>query len=323
MFSKAILTTALISAVSAHQNFVQFWVNDVTPGLNGGIRMPPNNSPVTDLTSKDMACNVPGTNAATVKTIDANAGDSIKVQWTTTSHPGPITHFLLPVKDAATAAGAGDGWFKIDETDYVGGKWANELMMANNMSHEFKLPVNLPSGEYLLRSEMLALHAAQTLGGGQFYMGCAQLKVKGTGSSTCRPTISIPGAYKADDANIYIPNYYNGYDPTNYKAPGGPVASCGGAGGSAPTVPSSAPQPSSAAPTATASASATPPAAVKTPVASASPVASATPIASAAPAPSTGNGGSSDALPATFTVKTFIAWLESKSSKTRRHARAF
>ena len=150
MFSKAFLTTALISAVSAHQNWHQLWVNDVTPGYQAGIRMPPSNSPVTDVTSSDMACNVPSTNAATVETIEANAGDSIKVQWDQSGHPGPITHFLLPVDDAATATGVGAGWFKIDELDYVDGKWANEIMGANNMTREFKLPTGLASGQYLV-----------------------------------------------------------------------------------------------------------------------------------------------------------------------------
>jgi cellulase len=40
-------------------------------------------------------------------------------------------------------------------------------MSADNMKHTFTIPEGVASGEYLLRSEMLALHAAQTLGGGQ------------------------------------------------------------------------------------------------------------------------------------------------------------
>jgi hypothetical protein len=98
-----------------------------------------------------MACNVPSTNGQAVKTLDAAAGDSIKVQWDQSGHPGPITHYVLPVKDAATATGAGAGWVKIDEVDYVGGKWASEIMGAANMTHEFKLPAGLASGEYLVR----------------------------------------------------------------------------------------------------------------------------------------------------------------------------
>jgi len=172
---------------------------------------------------------------------------------------------------------------------------------------------------------MLALHSSQTLNGAQFYIGCAQLKIAGTGSASCGPTISLPGAYKADDANIYIPNYYNGFDATTYKAPGGPVATCGGSGAGAgnQTVPVASPVAE-----ASASASATP-AAVETPGASASPVASSVPTPAPSPSPSTGSDSDSDsgALPATFTMETFIAWLEGKASgsasKVRRHARSF
>ncbi|KAF2019872.1 carbohydrate-binding module family 1 protein [Aaosphaeria arxii CBS 175.79] len=251
MFSKSIIASSLIAAVSAHQNFHQFWVNGVSPGVDTGIRMPPSNSPVEDVTSDAMACNVGGNKVPSgVITVPANEGDTIKVKWDQSGHPGPITHFLFgPVDDASQATGVGAGWFKIDELDYVDGKWANEIMGANDMTHEFKLPTGLASGEYLLRSEMLGLHASQNLNGGQFYIGCAQLKITGTGSEgSCGPTISLPGAYKAEDPNIYIPNVYNGFDPTNYTAPGGPVATCGGSGSGKPVssavpvpVPSSSP----------------------------------------------------------------------------------
>lgn len=157
MFSKALLTTALISAVSAHQNWHQLWINGETPGFEVGIRMPPSNSPVEDVTSNNMACNVPSTSQGPVDTIEAVAGDTIKVKWDQSGHPGPITHFLLPVEDAATATGVGAGWFKIDEVAYVDGKWANEIMGANDMTHEFKLPEGLASGEYLVSLSPLPL----------------------------------------------------------------------------------------------------------------------------------------------------------------------
>ncbi|KAI1852276.1 hypothetical protein JX265_006325 [Neoarthrinium moseri] len=237
MFQK-LLGLSLVAAVSAHQNFHQFWVNDVSAGYQVGVRMPPSNSPVTDVTSNDMACNVDGSTVPSgVETVAASEGDKITVNWDISGHPGPITHFLFgPVDDASQATGIGAGWFKIDERDYVDGKWANEVMGANGGNYTFTLPTGLQSGEYLLRSEMLALHGAQTVGGAQFYMGCAQLKVTGTGSGSCTPSISIPGTYKAEDDNIYIPNVYNGFDPTTYTAPGGSVATCGGSGsGSSPS----------------------------------------------------------------------------------------
>ncbi|KAH9905788.1 glycoside hydrolase [Xylariomycetidae sp. FL2044] len=224
----SIAALSLVSAVSAHQNFHQFWVNDVSPGYQVGIRMPPSNNPVTDVTSNDIICNVDGTSGSGVETAAAAAGDTITVQWDQSSHPGPITHMLYgPVDDAAAATGVGAGWFKIDELDYVDGQWANEIMGADDMKHTFTLPADLATGEYLLRSEMLALHGSQTLDGAQFYIGCAQLSITGAGSTgACTPEISLPGAYGADDANIYIPNFYNGFDPTTYTAPGGDVATC-------------------------------------------------------------------------------------------------
>ncbi|KAF9698339.1 hypothetical protein EKO04_003361 [Ascochyta lentis] len=323
MFSKAIIATALISAVTAHQNFHQFWVNDETPGYQVGVRMPPSNSPVTDVKSDDMACNVGGSKVPSgVETVAAAEGDSIKVQWDSSGHLGPITHFLYgPVDDASQATGIGAGWFKIDELDQVDGKWANEVMQAANMTHEFKLPTGLASGEYLLRSEMLALHGAQTVGGAQFYIGCAQLKITGTGSKgACGPTISLPGAYNAEDKNIYIPNVYNGFDASTYTAPGGPVASCGaGSGGSAPVASSPSNGTAPASPTAPASAAlssaaATTSAAAETPAissAAATSVAAETPAASpTASAPAS----SGSALPEEFTLETFIAWLKQQAA---------
>lgn len=152
MLSKTLLASTLVAAASAHQNFHQLWINDETPGYQVGIRMPPSNSPVTDVTSNDIACNVDGSKVPSgVETVAANEGDTVKVQWDSSTHPGPITHMLFgPVEDASQATGIGS-WVKIDELDYVNGTWANEIMMAVNMTREFKLPTGLKSGEYLVR----------------------------------------------------------------------------------------------------------------------------------------------------------------------------
>ncbi|KAH8684335.1 glycosyl hydrolase family 61-domain-containing protein [Tricladium varicosporioides] len=237
MFSKAATFATLLSTVTAHQNFHQFWVNDISPGYQVAIRMPPSNSPVTDVTSDDISCNVNGNVVpTTVGTATANEGDTIKVQWDSSSHPGPITHMLFgPVGNASTATGIGS-WVKIDEFDSENGTWANAIMEAQNMTYSFNLPTGLASGDYLLRSEMLALHGSQTLGGGQFYIGCAQLTITGTGGGSCSPSIQLPGAYNENDTDIYIPNFYNGFDISTYTAPGGPVATCGTGSGSGSSV---------------------------------------------------------------------------------------
>jgi cellulase len=173
---------------------------------------------------------------------------------------------------------------------------------------------------------MVGLHNSQQVGGAEFFMGCAQLKVTGSGSGKCGPSIEIPGTYDPNDPSIYIPNYYNGFKTSgisSYKAPGGAVASCGGSdSGSAPTAPNStvAGAPS---PVASSSALVSPkPAPTESVGGGEAPVSS--PVGPSVPAPGAGNDGSAGALPATFTLKTFVSWLQSKaSSKMRRHARAF
>ncbi|KAJ6259131.1 Endoglucanase-4 [Drechslerella dactyloides] len=228
------LGLSLPVSVLAHQNLHQFWVNGVSPGYEVGIRMPPSNNPVTDVNSNDIACNVNGSNGANVAVVNANAGDTIQVQWDVSSHPGPIVHSLFgPVSSAKTATGIG-AWFKIQELDYANNLWANQVLEANAGKFTFTLPRNLASGEYLLRSEMLALHGAQTLGGAQFYIGCMQLKITGPGGN-CSPKYNLPGAYKAADNNIYIPDFYYGFVPSTYSAPGPAVATCVGGGGGQPT----------------------------------------------------------------------------------------
>lgn len=151
MYTSALLLPLAFTAIQAHQNFHQFWVNGVSPGLQECIRMPPSNSPVTDVSSDDITCNVNGNTVPRTEAVcAAAAGDTIKVQWDSSTHPGPITHFLLgPIGDATQESGVGS-WVKIDEVGYVDGQWANEIMQAAEMTHEFKLPANLESGDYLV-----------------------------------------------------------------------------------------------------------------------------------------------------------------------------
>lgn len=75
----------------------------------------------------------------------------------------------------------------------------------------FTIPKNIPTGQYVLltlfyhqksdksrylvRIEHIALHVAQSYGGAQFYVACAQLDVTDGGNGTPGPLVSIPGVY--------------------------------------------------------------------------------------------------------------------------------
>lgn len=82
---------------------------------------------------------------------------------------------------------------------------------------EFTVPQSIPSGDYLVRVESIALHQAQAVGGAQIYLSCAQVTVTGGGSGTPGPLVSIPGAYSANDPGL-LWSYYP--VPTSYTAPG-------------------------------------------------------------------------------------------------------
>jgi len=69
-----------------------------------------------------------------------------------------------------------------------------------------------------LRIEHLALHVAQSTGGAQWYISCAQVTVTGAGGGSPSPTALLPGAYVATDPGILIDIYYP--IPTSYTPPG-------------------------------------------------------------------------------------------------------
>jgi hypothetical protein len=84
-------------------------------------------------------------------------------------------------------------------------------------SVSFTIPKNVPSGDYLIRVESIALHQANVVGGAQFYLACAQVKVTDGGNGKPGPLVSFPGAYKATDSGLILP--YSPV-PTSYSAPG-------------------------------------------------------------------------------------------------------
>lgn len=103
-------------------------------------------------------------------------------------------------------------------------------MIANNGWANFTVPSCIAPGQYLLRVELLALHSAYSQGGAQFYMSCAQINVKGSGTFTPSQTVSLPGAYKATDPGILINIYGSTGAPDMggkpYTAPGPAPITC-------------------------------------------------------------------------------------------------
>ncbi|KAH9942263.1 glycoside hydrolase family 61 protein [Epithele typhae] len=193
------------------------------------IRPIPGNGPVTDVSLIDIQCNgytdggAPGSSPAPIYATVA-AGSQMALNWTTwpDSHKGPIITYMARAPSDVTQwkPGTSAVWFKVAEAGKTAsGLWAaTDLLTASKSIYTFTIPPKLQAGQYLIRHEIIALHAAYTYPGAQFYPSCIQVKV--TGSGTALPTsglVSFPGAYTATTPGIAYDVYSN---TSAYPIPG-------------------------------------------------------------------------------------------------------
>ncbi|EHK99527.1 putative endo-beta-1,4-glucanase D [Glarea lozoyensis 74030] len=126
---------------------------------------------------------------------------------------------MAKVPSGSTAAafdGSGKVWFKIQDigpTFDASGNAAWQL----SQTYTSKFPAGLPSGDYLLRTQQLAIHNPWPAGIPQFYISCTQVTVTNGGAGTPGPLVSIPGAFSSSDPG-YTVNIYNNFK--NYTVPG-------------------------------------------------------------------------------------------------------
>ncbi|KAI1815117.1 carbohydrate-binding module family 1 protein [Poronia punctata] len=231
---------AVLSVASAHTIFLQLEAGGVTNPVSYGIRTPSYDGPITDVSTNDLACNGgPNPTTPSDKIINVQAGSTVNAIWRHTltsgpedvmesSHLGPTLAYMKKVSDATTDPGYGGGWFKIQQDGYSNGVWGTSKVINNAGKHPIKIPECLADGQYLLRAEMIALHAAGSSNGAQLYMECAQINVSG-GSATVTPsTHSIPGIYKQNDPGLLI-NIYGSL--SSYTIPGPELFTCSASGG--------------------------------------------------------------------------------------------
>ncbi|KAI0337490.1 glycoside hydrolase family 61 protein [Trametopsis cervina] len=242
--SASLLSVALLSGVaSAHTIFQELWVNGVDQGVLTGIRVPDYDGPITDVTSNDLICNGginPYHQPVSQAVITAPAGSTLTAQWHHTlnqvagdsqdpidsSHKGPVITYLAKVPSATQTTVTGLQWFKIQEDgfDASTNTWAVDKLIANKGKVSFTIPKCIASGQYLLRHEIIALHAASSYPGAQFYMECAQLSITGGTGTKTPATVSFPGAYHGTDPGIKLSIYWP--PVTNYTIPGPPLFTC-------------------------------------------------------------------------------------------------
>ncbi|KAJ6441426.1 glycosyl hydrolase family 61 [Purpureocillium lavendulum] len=175
----------------------------------------------------DIICHNSATSAPGHATV--NAGDSIMLQWNTwpESHKGPVLDYLAKCAgDCETVDKTALEFFKISAGGLLdgslnNGRWADDVLIANNNSWTVQIPKDLAPGNYVLRHEIIALHSAGQANGAQAYPQCFNLKVQGSG--TLQPK-GVKGTelYKPDSPGIVF-NLYN--KPSSYPIPGPTVVS--------------------------------------------------------------------------------------------------
>ncbi|KAI1380834.1 glycoside hydrolase family 61 protein [Hypoxylon crocopeplum] len=219
----ALVATAALAAQGASAHYIfQAMAKGTAKGVAYEFVRRNNNynSPVTDLASNDLRCNVGGATGSNTSTLEMNAGDPFTFTLdTAVYHQGPVSLYMS--KAPSTAAeydGSGD-WFKIND-------WApifngGQATWTMKDTYSFTIPKCIPSGEYLVRIQSLAIHNPGAVP--QWYVGCGQVKVSGGGSASPKPTAKIPGAFKATDPG-YTANIYTNFN--SYTVPGPAVFTC-------------------------------------------------------------------------------------------------
>ncbi|KAJ7774055.1 glycosyl hydrolase family 61-domain-containing protein [Mycena metata] len=246
--SVLVAVAALAAKVSAHYTWPQLIIGGVNTTSAWEFVRQTNNwqdlNPVTDVTSTDIRCYTSlesGTSSTATVAAGSTVGFTVSGNPDTgLYHPGSVNVYMAKAPagtDVASWDGSGDVWFKVFQIPAVADGVTIQFPSENLVAVNFTIPSALPSGQYLIRIEHIALHVAETFGGAQFYISCAQVQVTNGGTGTPGPLVAFPGAYTGNEPGILINIYFP--IPTSYIQPGPAVWSAGGSGAPAPPVSSS------------------------------------------------------------------------------------
>ncbi|PAV16697.1 glycoside hydrolase family 61 [Pyrrhoderma noxium] len=218
-----VILATLASYASAHYTFPSLIVDGATTSEWVNVRMTNNHysrSPVTDVTSADFRC-YDSEEPGTAQTISVAAGSQLGIMSDGTMYHPSVVNVYMAKAPSSVDSWAGDGavWFKVYEISAVTDGGKSITFPAENLPGvTFTVPKSLPSGQYLVRMENIAVHAASTYGGAQFYLSCGQVEITGGGNGTPGPLVSIPGVYTGYEPGILININYP--IPANYTQPG-------------------------------------------------------------------------------------------------------
>lgn len=146
------------------------------------------------------------------------------MKWSTwpVSHKGPVIEYLANCNGPCeTVDKTTLRWFKISHVGLIdksrtNGYWATDVLIDNGFNWNVVIPTGIATGNYVLRHEIIGLHAAGQSNGAQNYPQCINLAIKGTG--TAAPAgVAATSFYTATDPGIKF-DLYGAF--TSYPIPG-------------------------------------------------------------------------------------------------------
>jgi cellulase len=194
----------------------------------------------------DIICHLNATPAGSAAPV--SAGGIVELQWTPwpVSHHGPVIDYLANCNGPCeTVDKTTLEFFKISEGGLIDdttlpGTWATDTLIANNNSWTVEIPPDIAAGNYVLRHEIIALHAASSADGAQNYPQCVNLAITGTGTADPDGTLG-EALYEATDPGILVdiyetlttyiipgPTLYSGAVSITQTLPAAPTASASG-----------------------------------------------------------------------------------------------
>lgn len=234
--SYIVTAASLVAAVSAHGYVQSFFVNgQTTAGFNPGLGTSAPANPgwyttamdngfvaPSEFGSADMICHRGGTPGKAY--VEVAAGGKITLNWNTwpESHKGPVIDYLASCNGDCTSVSKGNLRFnKIAQGGHLSGSNPGTFVTDNLIRDGNKWTVTIPSslkaGNYVLRHEIIALHAAGNQNGAQAYPQCVNIKVTGGGTASLSGGVAATSLYSPSDAGILF-NLYRSY--SSYPIPG-------------------------------------------------------------------------------------------------------
>ncbi|KAI5796418.1 glycosyl hydrolase family 61-domain-containing protein [Geopyxis carbonaria] len=191
------------------------------------------NWPVTAVASPNLTCShnpIPGAAALVAPARPGAVMELLYTPWPN-NHFGPILTYMASCHGSCANYTAYEAqWFKIAQDGLrADGSWASDEFIAANSTWRVEVPKDLPAGEYLVRNELVSLHAVEQYGA-EIYPACFQIAIVGEaaaregGAEGVLPVgVRIPGPefYKVDEPGLMYNVTTDAGKP--YVFPGPPV----------------------------------------------------------------------------------------------------